>query len=92
MLTIGLLLALMVALANFSGFSLIIGILIVFIIVQALEGTVITPKLVGDKVGLSSLATMLALIIGGNLLGLSVMILAIPIAAVAKSLLSDLKK
>ena len=91
-LSIGLSLALLVGFANFTGPGSIVGILVVFIIVQALEGTIITPKLVGDKVGLSALTTMLALIIGGNLMGVSGMVLAIPIAAIAKSVLSDLKK
>jgi predicted PurR-regulated permease PerM len=56
-----------------------------------LEGIVITPKLVGDKVGLSAFATMLVLIIGGNLFGLMGMIIAIPLAAIIKSLIKDLK-
>jgi predicted PurR-regulated permease PerM len=89
--TLGLLTALIVALANFTGIGPIIGIVSVFAIVQLLEGFVITPKLVGDKVGLSSLATMLALIIGGNLLGFMGMLIAIPIAAIMKTVLLELK-
>ena len=45
----------------------------------------------GNKVGLSSFATMLALIIGGNLLGLFGMLLAIPMAATLKEILTDLQ-
>lgn len=84
--------ALLIGLANFSGIELILGIVAVFTVIQVLESTVLTPKLVGDKVGLSSLATMLALIIGGNLLGLTGMLVAIPVAAISKSILVDLKK
>ena len=83
--------AIIVALANNSGMPVIGGVISVFVIVQTLEGFIITPKLVGDKVGLSAFATMLVLIIGGNLLGLMGMLLAIPIAAVAKSILAELK-
>jgi predicted PurR-regulated permease PerM len=90
--TLGFLTAVLIALANFSGFELIIGIVILFTAVQILESIFITPKLVGDKVGLSSLATMLGLIIGGNLLGVTGMLMAIPVAAITKLIFVDLKK
>lgn len=90
--SIGFTTALLIGLANYSGVGQLISIFSVFAIVQTLESFIITPKLVGNKVGLSSLETMLALIIGGNLLGLSGMLIGIPIAAILKSNLSDLKK
>lgn len=61
-----------------------------FVLVQALEGTVITPKVVGDTVGLHPLIAIVALLIGGQLLGISGMLLAIPLAAVLKVLASHL--
>jgi len=88
---IGFAVALMLALANFTGMGTIAGVIIVFVVVQSLEGLVITPKLVGDKVGLNSFTTMLALIIGGNLLGLAGMLLAIPAAAIGKQAIIDLR-
>ncbi len=84
--------ALTIALANFTGIGMLISIAVVFAIVQGLEGTVITPKLVGNKVGLGVLATMLSLMVGGNLFGLVGMILAIPAAAILKAIFIDLKK
>ncbi len=87
----GFTIAMIIALANFTGFSLIIGVAVVFSVVQALESFLITPKLVGGKVGLGEMATMLALIIGGNLFGLTGMILAIPVAAIIKSILQDIR-
>jgi len=90
--TLGLVTALMIGMANFGGWGTIGGVLAVFLVVQLLEGFVITPKLVGGKVGLSAFATILALIIGGNLLGLAGMLLAIPVAAVLKVVLADLKR
>jgi len=89
---LGFITAMAVALANFTSFEIFAAIAIVFIIVQGLEGLVITPKLVGDKVGLGVLSTMLALIIGGNLFGFVGMIVAIPVAAILKSILRDLRK
>jgi predicted PurR-regulated permease PerM len=88
---LGFMAALIIAVANYTGMELIFGVVGVFVCVQALESVWITPKLVGDKVGLNALVTMLALIIGGNLLGMMGMMVAIPVAAIAKSILIDIK-
>lgn len=61
-----------------------------FMLVQTLEGTVITPKVVGDTVGLHPLIAIVALLIGGQLLGISGMLLAIPVAAILKVLAGHL--
>ena len=81
----------MMAFANYSGTETIVGLILVFLIVQAMEGMFITPKLVGNKVGLSALMTMLSLIIGGNIAGLFGMLVAIPLAAILKNLFIELK-
>ena len=57
-----------------------------FCLVQALEGTVITPKVVGNTVGLHPVIAIVALLIGGQLWGISGMLLAIPLAAIVKVL------
>lgn len=57
-----------------------------FVLVQALEGALITPRLVGDKVGLHPVITILALLIGGQLFGILGMLLAVPFTAVVKVL------
>lgn len=82
--------AITISFANFTGFSNILGVLAVFAVVQGLEGIVITPRLVGNKVGLGVLPTMLAIIIGGNLFGFYGMIIAIPSAAILKLVVIDL--
>lgn len=55
--------------------------ILTFVVGQAAEGTFITPWLVGDRVGLHPLVVMVALIVGGNLLGMWGLILAVPITA-----------
>ena len=57
-------------------------VLIVFAVVQMIEGYLLTPKIVGDKVGLHPLVVMIALLVGGSLMGIWGMLLAIPITAV----------
>ena len=51
-------------------------------IVQLFEGTVLTPKIMGDKVGLSPVAVIFALMVGASLMGVVGMLIAVPAAAV----------
>ncbi len=55
-----------------------------FIIIHQLEGTVIAPKVVGESVGLHPLVVIFALLAGGDIAGLTGLLLAVPLAAVAK--------
>lgn len=54
----------------------------IFILGQAVEGNVLTPKLVGDKVGLHPVWIMFALLAAGSLFGFVGVLLAVPVAAV----------
>ena len=54
----------------------------IFGVGQLVEGNFLTPKLVGDKVGLHPVWVIFALLAGGSLLGLVGMLLAVPLAAV----------
>ncbi|ALG71710.1 membrane protein [Azospirillum thiophilum] len=70
------------ALLQFDEFwrvGIVIGI---FLFGQAVEGNVLTPKLVGDKVGLHAVWVMFALLAGGSLFGFVGVLLAVPVAAV----------
>ncbi|NTV51042.1 MAG: AI-2E family transporter [Geobacteraceae bacterium] len=58
--------------------------------VQLLEGAVITPKIVGDTVGLHPLVAIVALLIGGQLFGVMGMLLAVPVVAVLQVFLRSL--
>ena len=53
-----------------------------FVVGQMLEGMVITPKVVGESVGLHPVVVMIALMIGGGYFGFVGMILALPACAV----------
>ncbi len=54
----------------------------VFVVGQAIEGNFLTPKLVGDKVGLHPVWIIFALLAGGSLFGFLGILLAVPVAAV----------
>jgi predicted PurR-regulated permease PerM len=77
----GIVLSSIMALVTFGDTEHLVQVLILFGIVQALEGTLITPRIVGNKVGLSPLAVILAIFAGGKLFGLLGVFLAVPVAA-----------
>jgi predicted PurR-regulated permease PerM len=55
-----------------------------YALVQNLEGFVLTPRIVGRSVGLHPAVVVVALLIGGNLLGFVGLLIAVPAAAVGK--------
>lgn len=63
-----------------------VAVAIVFWIVQLLEGNLITPNVVGNKVQLNAFAAILALLVGGAVWGPAGMILFIPFLAMLKVL------
>jgi predicted PurR-regulated permease PerM len=74
--------ALIIAVVAFGDWQHPALVLAVFAVVQTLEGTVIQPKIMGDRVGLHPLVIIIALMVGTTLLGgILGGILAIPLAA-----------
>lgn len=65
----------------------LIGIVAVFGIGQALESMLLTPLLVGDRIGLHPVAVIFAILAGGQLFGFIGVLLALPVAAVIMVLL-----
>ncbi|AKT29605.1 AI-2E family transporter [Pseudomonas syringae pv. actinidiae] len=75
--------ALVAGLFQFGGdLYPMMGIFAVFMIGQALEGMVLTPLLVGDRIGLHPVAVIFAILAGGELFGFTGILLALPVAAV----------
>lgn len=74
--------ALAIAVAQYSEWGPIAAVLAVFIVGQVIEGNFLTPKLVGDRVGLHPVWVMFALFAGGALFGFVGVLLALPVAAV----------
>ncbi len=64
----------------------------VFAVVQGLESTLITPRILGRSVGVHPALALLALLIFGSVLGLPGMILAVPLAAVLLYFFGDLNR
>lgn len=68
---------------QFGDLLHLVLVLLVFGAGQTLEGTVLTPKLVGDRIGLHPVAVIFAVLAGGQLFGFVGILLALPAAAVA---------
>ena len=79
---VGLVLSIGLALAQFDDWISVAIVAVVFFIGQAIEGNVLTPKLVGERVGLHPVWVMFALLAGGALFGFVGVLLAVPVAAV----------
>lgn len=81
---VGAVMALGMALVQFPpDWMGVVKVAVVFVVGQMLEGNVLSPKLVGDRVGLHPVWIMFALLAGGALFGFVGVLIAVPVAAVA---------
>ena len=78
------LIAILATLVNSNDTSIIVGIIILNIIVQLIDNNFVVPKIVGNKVRINAMATMVGVIIGGTVGGIPGMILSIPLIAIIK--------
>jgi len=81
--TLGVTLALISALLQFGPSTQVLGTIIVFSLGQFLEGFFLTPRLVGERIGLHPVAVLFALLLFGKLFGFFGVLLALPISAVS---------
>jgi predicted PurR-regulated permease PerM len=75
------------AVVQFGDWQHLAGILAVWGIGQVIESYWLTPKLVGDRIGLHPVVVIFAVFAGGTLFGFTGMLLALPIAAIGNVLL-----
>lgn len=74
----------LVTLTTSSHLSDIVWIVISFEIIHFLDANILMPKIVGSKVKINALVTILGVVIGGTLLGLAGIFLALPTIAILK--------
>lgn len=79
---------LLMVLLHFTGWGQVLGVVGVYALVQALEGFVITPRIVGGKLGLSPVWVLFSLLAFGELFGFVGVMLALPASAVIKVFVS----
>jgi len=78
----GLLLATLAAAMQFTDFASVLWVWSVFAAGQLLEGTLVTPWLVGERIGLHPLVVIFALLAFGQLFGFFGVLLALPMSAI----------
>ena len=84
---IGILAAGGAALVQFQEITPLIGVIAVFGVGQLLESFLLTPWLVGDRIGLHPVAVIFAVLAGGQLFGFVGVLIGLPVAAVVMVLL-----
>lgn len=84
--------ACLAALIQFKTLWPLTHVLIVFAIGHMLENFIVTPYLVGDRIGLHPMLVIFVVLIGGQWFGLLGVLLALPVAAILKVLLAELRQ
>jgi predicted PurR-regulated permease PerM len=84
--SIGVLLAMSMAILDWQGPGTLVGVVAVMGGVQIIDAMVITPRIVGRSVGLAPLEVILTMMAAGSLFGFLGVLLAVPLGAVAKIL------
>lgn len=80
----GMIPAVTICLLNGEIFKAILS-LIILLIIQQIDGAIISPRIVGNSVGLHPVFVLLSVVIGGRYFGIVGMLLAVPSAAIMKS-------
>jgi predicted PurR-regulated permease PerM len=89
--SLGVVLASLAAVVQFHGVTSVLPVWGVYLAGQLLESYVLTPWLVGDRVGLHPVWVIFAILAFGNLLGFVGVLLAVPLAAITLVLVRHLK-
>ena len=79
---LGLLLALISGALQFTGWHGLVGVAVVYGVGQFIESLILTPRLVGERIGMSALTVIFALLAFGHLFGFVGVLIALPVSAV----------
>ena len=79
---LGLLLALLAGVLQFGGWFGVVAVAVVYGIGQLVEGLYLTPRLVGERIGMNPLMVIFALLAFGHLFGFVGVLIALPVSAV----------
>jgi predicted PurR-regulated permease PerM len=88
---LGLPLALLLSWIDDQSLPRLVAVAVVFAFGQFVEGNFITPRIVGQSLGLHAVVIMLAVLVGGSLFGFIGMLLAVPVTAALSVFWADLR-
>jgi predicted PurR-regulated permease PerM len=80
-----------VFLAFFTSPWISLAVILVFVFIQQVEGHVLVPNIMGQAVGVHPLVVIFAVLAGANMFGIPGMLLALPIVALGRELISFFK-
>lgn len=66
-----------------------VWIAVVLLVLQQIDGNILAPKIMGHKMEISPLLTVVSVVVGGNLFGFMGMLLSVPVAAILKVVCSE---
>ena len=89
---VGLVLAILAGLLQFASLKVLVMVAVVYGIGQMLESLVLTPRLVGERIGLHPLAVIFALLAFGQVFGFVGVLIALPLSAVLLVALRRIKQ
>jgi predicted PurR-regulated permease PerM len=78
-----------IAVAASVSWNKVLFVIIFFVVQQQFENHVLVPKIMERQVGVSPVTVIVALLIGGNLMGIAGAILAVPSAAIIQVLINE---
>ena len=79
-----------IAVASTVSMKTVLFVVIFFVLQQQLENHILVPKIMSRQVGVSAVTVIVALLIGGSLLGIVGAILAVPTAAILQVVAAEL--
>ena len=86
---IGMVVTLLMAVLEGMGMGTVLGVVLLFAIVPVIDTSVLSPNIVGERVGLPPLTVIIAILVFGQLFGVVGILLAVPVSAVLRVLLSE---
>lgn len=81
-----------IAVAASVSLKKVVLVIVFFVVQQQIENHVLVPKVMERQVGVSAVTVIIALLIGGNLLGIPGAILAVPTAAILQVLFTEWRR
>ncbi len=77
-------LAIVMAFLSGLGLPVAVGVTLTFVVTQFIESYVLQPYIVGDKVNLNPVATIVVVVLGGSVWGIIGMLISIPVLGILK--------
>ncbi len=91
-LVLGMLPAMLLILLDSGSWVGVVGVGALFAAAHFVEGTVISPRIVGEGVGLRPVVVLLAVLVGGEIFGFAGLLMAVPVTAAAMVFVRDARR